>query len=190
MPAIRSAALVLLLAAALAGAGCTTAPRVQSQSSPDAQLERLRTFGFLEPLGTDRAGYASSLSQELKSAVTREMEARGYRLASEPDLLVNFFVEQRESAGGGPTVGVGIGGGWGSFRSGYGLGVGISDVLGSGRRTEGTLTIDVVDRARNQLVWSGTATGSITRRMREDPRSAIDAAVPRIFAEFPGRAAP
>jgi len=50
---------------------------------------------------------------------------------------------------------------------------------------QGTLVIDVVDAARKALVWQGVAEGRITQQVRDNPASAVDAAVAQILASFP-----
>jgi hypothetical protein len=50
---------------------------------------------------------------------------------------------------------------------------------------EGTLTIDVIDAARKQLVWEGTVTKSLTSKDKNDVGTALDAAVTAAFAKFP-----
>lgn len=183
--------LIALLAVAGLLAACATGPRIRAHSAPNAQVDRYRTYGFFEKLGTDDSSYASVLSLNLKNATARELEARGYRPSATPDLLVNFNLQTREKIDGtsGPSFGIGIGRGWGHWRTGYSWGFGVSDTHITSR-TEGTLTIDVVDRARNEIVWAGSAAGTITSKVLDDPRAAIDATVPKIFAKFPGRAAP
>ncbi len=172
--------------------GCTSQPRIRSQTAPGGNVSSYRTYGFFEKLGTDNSSYASVLSLNLKAAVAREMESRGYRqVASNPDLQVNFSLAQIEKIDGrsGPTFGFGFGRGWGSWRGGYSWGAGINDI-DIRSTTEGTLTIDVVDRAKNEIVWAGSAVAPITSKTLDDPKAAIDATVPKIFAKFPGRAAP
>jgi uncharacterized protein DUF4136 len=185
--------LVLAMAAlvGLVAAGCATKPVIRAQSAPGGSVASYRTYGFFEKLGTDDSTYSSVLSLNLKAAVSREMEARGYRAAPNPDLLVNFNLAQRAKIEGhsGPTFGLGFGRGWGSWRSGYSWGAGINDT-DIRSTTEGTLTLDVVDRARNEIVWSGSAAGEITSKVLDDPKAAIDRTVPLIFAKYPGRAAP
>jgi hypothetical protein len=181
-----------LLAAALLGlAGCATGPKIRAQTAPGAQVDHYRTYGFLEKLGTDNSTYASVLSLNLKAATAREMEARGYRPSTTPDLVLNFNVAEKDKieGRGGTSFGIGFGRGFGSWRSGYSWGVGVND-SDITTRTEGTLTVDVVDRSRNEIVWTGSAVAQITAKVLDDPRAAIDATVPLIFAKFPGRAAP
>jgi hypothetical protein len=185
-PRLLAAGLLVLVLA-----GCATGPRIRAQVAPGENVAAYRTYGFFERLGTDDSTYASVLSLNLKAATSRELEARGYRPAPNPDLLVNFHLAQKEKIEGrsGPTFGFGFGRGWGSWRGGYSWGAGISDT-DIRSTTEGTLTIDVVDRARNQIAWAGSAAGTITSKVLDDPKAAIDRVVPKIFEKFPGRAAP
>jgi hypothetical protein len=53
--------------------------------------------------------------------------------------------------------------------------------------TQGTLVVDIVDVARNQLVWEGIAESRVTARTTEDAGPLIDTAVREIFARFPAR---
>ena len=55
--------------------------------------------------------------------------------------------------------------------------------------TEGTLNIDVIDRAQNKMVWEGIAVGRVSKNVKPEERAArIDSAVADIFAKFPYRA--
>jgi hypothetical protein len=49
----------------------------------------------------------------------------------------------------------------------------------------GTLAIDLVDAAKQQLVWQGTAEGRISKKAMENPGPAIDSVVSEIFAKYP-----
>jgi len=53
------------------------------------------------------------------------------------------------------------------------------------QRTEGTLGIDIVDRARNQLVWESAASQRVTESTRQNQAEVLDVAVAEIFAKFP-----
>jgi len=50
---------------------------------------------------------------------------------------------------------------------------------------EGTLIIDIMDVASNQLVWRGWATDVISEKSLKDPEQAINNAVREIFKKFP-----
>lgn len=192
MKCLQIKMLAIVATGLVALSGCATGPKIRAQTAPGAEVQRYRTYGYLEKLGTDAGTYASALTLNLKAATDREMQSRGFTPATgSPDLVVNFFLDQKEKIEGtsGPSFGLGFGRGWGSWRSGYSWGFGLSDTW-IDSRTEGTLTIDVVDRAKNEIVWSGTAVGTVTGKMLDEPRAAIDSIVPKIFAKFPARGAP
>lgn len=131
----RSASLALAGAALLLGA-CETTPRVTTQTAPGANLGQYQTYGFMDKLGTDTAGYTSITTQWLKAAVSHELEARGLHQSDDPQLLVNLHASSKDKVQGDPDprVSVAVGsGGWG-HRGGWGTGVGVG--IGTGRDIE------------------------------------------------------
>ncbi|MCK5326842.1 MAG: DUF4136 domain-containing protein, partial [Woeseiaceae bacterium] len=82
-----------LLATAMIVAACTSGPRIVTNSDPAADWSSYRTFGFFQPLGTDRGDVRSLMSNQLIDSTTREMQAAGYTLTdANPDLMINFVV--------------------------------------------------------------------------------------------------
>src|SRR5882724_3170995 len=82
-----------VLCAAVVLAACQSAPRVRAESAPGTDVARYTTYGFFEKLGTDQHGYTTIATTHLKTAVARELEARGLHQAPNPDLLVNFYIQ-------------------------------------------------------------------------------------------------
>ena len=81
----------ILFLAAFVLTACASGPEIRANFDQNADFSAYRTFGFFETLGTDASGYESLITQTLKSATRREMEARGYTYAdSNPDLSLNF----------------------------------------------------------------------------------------------------
>jgi uncharacterized lipoprotein len=172
-------------------AACTSGPQVRSDFDHSANFASYKTFGFVSPLGTDVDGYSTLITQRLKSATQREMEARGYRYTeSDPDLLVNFSARLAKKVQVDPLASQQIG--YYSYRR-----VGVYRTWPSyayqnnvDEYTEGTLNIDLVDAKRKQLVWEGVAVGRVTDDKLANPEPAIDKAVADIFAKYTYRAAP
>ena len=183
---------VIALGALLAS--CATEPQIRTQAAVNANLASYRTFAFMGKPGTDKDGYKTLTTQSLERAVTREMQARGYVAAvpgQEPDLVINFNVKEKDKVQGDVGPGYGWWGGVGYGRRwGYGgFGAGWDDYYdGIQTVTEGSLVVDVVDRARNEVVWSGTAVGELTRKVLEHPDETIDKSVAQIFARYPIKA--
>jgi len=176
--------IVILGLAALSA--CSSGPTIIANRAPDFAITNYRTFGFMQPLSTDRGETRSLNSQALMAATTRELEMRGLtRNDANPDLLINFMavtketLETRPSAGPSMYYGRSRYGTWG----GYGMTIGTSTEVV--QRTEGTLSIDMIDASRNELVWEGAATGRVTDKMRENRTAVINGAVRDILAQFP-----
>ena len=174
-----AATLMLLLG------GCASVPEVRVDFDRSADFTQYKTFGFASPLGTDRGGYQSIVSQYLKAATQREMEARGMRLeAGAPQLLINFnaALNERLRVTSAPSMGYGYYG----YRGGMYLAWPMyRDQTTVTPYTEGTLNIDVVDSARKQLVWEGVVTDSVTPAKLDKVQPAIDAAVAAAFSKYP-----
>jgi hypothetical protein len=183
-------ALILAGTAALALGACatTSGPTVRIDADPTANMASYGTYSFFEPFGTDRSGAATPLGNTVKQALRREMDVRGLRyVESGGDLLVNAGVKSSDKTDVStmPTMDPYFG-----YRGGrYNPWVGYSQETIVRQYTEGTLTIDLVDRARKQLVWSGAAFGRVTDKVRNNPQSAVDTAVREIFARYPKAAA-
>ena len=180
-----------LAASLLALGGCATGPDVRANFDGTADFTQYKTFGFASPLGTDRGGYQSIVSQHLKAATQREMEVRGMRLAaSAPQLLVNFSGALNEKLRVTTTpsmgMGMGFGGGYYGYRGGmYSTWPLYADETTVRSYIEGTLNIDVIDASRKQLVWEGVVTGTVTQTNLDNVQPAIDAAVTAAFAKYP-----
>jgi len=176
---------ICLLATAMVFTACASGPRIITNSDPNADWSRYRTFGFFQPLGTDRGNVRSLMSNQLIESTTREMQAAGFTPSeSNPDLLINFVVSTRETIQTRPSTGASMHhsrGRYGTW-SGWSASTSTTEVV---QRTEGTLAVDIVDQARNQLVWEGGASKRVTNSTRENQDQVLDDAIADIFAQFP-----
>lgn len=166
------------------------APDIRINVAPDADLSSYTTFGFPEQTGTDRGGYETFVTDHFKSAVKKQMQARGYQYVEEdPDLLVNFYanVRERTEVRSRPTASMGYG--YYGYRYGlYGTWPLYAQDVDTVTYPIGTANIDVVDARRKQLVWEGIAEGKIREEDLARPREAIDGVVAELFTRFPGQA--
>jgi len=183
--------LVAAGAALLLMAGCASGPDVRGDFDPAADFGRFRTFGFVEQAGTDAGDARSITTTLLQNAAAREMEARGYVRSDKPDLVINFHgrleervdIQSRPAPTMGPT--------WG-YRGWAGSPWGGTEVT-TRRYNVGTLVIDLVDLQQRQMVFQGSAQGTVTRQMQQNREQTINETVARIFARFPfvaGQSAP
>ncbi len=180
----------LLLAGSLLGllamTGCATGPTIRSNADPSVDFARFQTFGFMQPLSTDREGYQSFISRDLMAAAERELVGLGLKRSdTNPDLLVNFSanLDQRLRVTQTPHTSAP---GFGSHRRGF-YNTWPSYRTEVRQYTKGTLVVDVVDASRMQLVWEGVATHRITQSRADNIGPVIDEAMREIFGRFPTR---
>jgi hypothetical protein len=182
--------LALGISAALLAGCATPGPEITSDRNPETDASTLQTWAWVDPLGTDRAGYETVVTTRLKRAVQTELQARGMRYSEDdPDALVNFYVNLEEAQ----EVRVVR-----DMRPGlrfdhygyYGYRAGLyhpwyDQKLTTRSYTRGTLTIDLVDAERDQVAWTARAQGRVSREAIEDPESAIQETVADMFRQFP-----
>lgn len=183
-------AAALALTAALFAAGCATTggPRTRIDYDKSADFSVYRTYGFPKETGTDRGGYSTLVTSYLKSAVSSQMEARGYKYSEErPDLLVNFFMNTRERTELRPGMRTSLGYGYYGYRYGLYSAWPLYDEDRTVTYKVGTLNIDIVDAEKKQLIWEGVAEGRVTEEELQNPKVAINAVVTELMRNYPGR---
>ena len=172
-----------LLTVAAILSGCASGPNIVTNADPSADFMSLRTFDFMQPLSTDSGDVQTLLSTELIAATTNELEIRGWRRESNsPDVLINFLLETQEqirSRNSSASVSTmhrsGRYGGWGASMSTPTI----------EQTTQGTLSLDMIDPARNQMIWEGTATNRVTDSIRENQSESVRTFIKAILADFP-----
>ena len=170
-------------------AACATTPRVSTDMDPRADFSLYRSYAFYAPLAMEESGYSTYLTDQIRASIRREMEARGYTFDPvNPGLRVNFqgIVRERTDFYSVPRSDFGYFYNY-RARSYYGFPVWY-DQTQIRRYTEGTLTVDLVDAARNHLVWTGAAIGPVVQKTAQERSAAADRAIASIFARFPYRA--
>ena len=158
-----------LALALLAVAGCSGIT-ANANVAPGANLGKYHTYGWYQPT----AGGAESIGeQEVRGALERELAQKGLTLATteKPDFLVAYHAKKQQQT----SVTPGYYGYWG-----YGWG-GFPDVT---TYTEGTLVVDFIDPATNQVFWRGTAQGVLEHPNNPDLHK-IDTAVAKIVDQYP-----
>jgi hypothetical protein len=180
--------------AAIALAGCASGPDIRADYDKAADFGKYRTYGFVTQAGTDSGDFRSLATQMLQNAASREMEARGYTRAENPDLVINFKGQLEEKVDIESTPAPYYGPGWG-YRGWYGApygGYGGSEVT-TRRYNVGTLVVDVVDREKRQVVFQGAISDVVTKEMQQNREASINAAVAHVFSKYPfvaGQSAP
>jgi len=170
-------------------AACATGTKVQTLQAPGTDLSAYRSFAFVDPLGTDRAGYVSLISQQLKFSTRRELELQGLEYvddASKADLLVNFQAHLDERIRTRSVPDPHMGATFYDYRFGYySPWPSYTTHTEIEQYSEGTLVIDLIDAARNEMVWEGSARNSVNEHNRRNAARLIDDAVVKMFRQFP-----
>ena len=174
--ALTALAIVLTL-------GCSAGPKVRSDYDRSADFGSYHTFNFVTTPGTEKVGYSTLVTQHIETAVTEQMQSRGYQRSDTPDLLVNFSGRLQEKQ----EVQSAPGPAYYGYRT-YGAWAGYGGSVYTVNYTEGTLNIDVIDARRMQMVWEGVGIGEVSQKDLENQQAAIRKAVADVFSRYPFRA--
>lgn len=193
VPAIRKFTLLILAALSTAWlAGCASGPTIQSDYDPSVDFSQYKTYNFFKPMGIEGPNYSSIYGAIFRDAIGQEMDARGYVLSEEPDLLINVSGRLQDKTKVTTTTDPYMGGYYYGYRRGfydpwYGYGYGTTTHVDN--YTEGTINVDMVDRAQKRMVWEGVAVGRVDeKKTGEERRTAIYEGVAEMFAGYPFRA--
>ena len=185
-----SSRLLLLFTAAgmLTMAGCESSPKIRTDYDHSADFSQYSTYDFYDPMGIEEAQYQSLFSKYFRDSIGREMEMRGYKRAAEPDVLINVTarVDDKIRVTSSPSTGMYYGHGYRS--SHYGFYHGYSTQTDVRQYKEGTVTIDLVDARRQELVWTATSVGTVTDKKLKNLYESINKGVAAVFQEYPFRA--
>lgn len=170
-----------------AGASGCASDNIRSDYDPSADFSQYETFNFFEDAGPENTDYQNFFSRYMVAAITREMQARGYKLSDDPDLLVNFNAILREKTDVRTTPAPTYGGYYG-YRGGFydpWRGYGYAQETHVSQYTEGTFNIDLVDARKKKLVWEAVGTGRVSQSAREELEQKVNEGVARYFAKYP-----
>lgn len=181
---IRGTGVGVIVPILLFASGCASGPDIRVDKDPGVDMSAYKTFGFFDQLATDKAQYSTLITSRLKQATRTQLEQKGYTYSeTSPDLRVNFYlkVQAKQEIQSTPAP-VGFYG----YRAGfYGAWAGYPYDVQTVNYHDGTLSIDLVDAKKDQLVWQGVAEGRVSDEARKNPGPAIDTVVAEIFSNFP-----
>jgi hypothetical protein len=181
--------LAFIAAIAVLLASCASKPTIQSDYDHSIDFGQFKTYGFFNPMGIENPNYSSIYGSIFRDAISKEMASRGYRQSDNPDLLINVSGRLQEKTKVTTTSDPYMGGGYYGYRRGaYGAwgGYGYGTSTHVSNYTEGTVNVDMVDRAQKRMVWEGVAVGRINeKRSNEETRTNIYAGIQEMFAGYP-----
>lgn len=181
---LRACRFLVVLGLGLGAGACTSAaPVTQTDSRPGFDLSRYHTYNFLDAVAPTDSAVTSSGTNifDVKRAVARQLEARGFRRADQPDLLVNIGLVDHQRVQTRQANYLTDGAPYYIGQRNYRWRAGDIPV---GTYREGTATIDLVDAARKELVWQGVTTSVLSNKPSRATEQ-IEKGVADVFAKFP-----
>jgi hypothetical protein len=165
---------------------CSTVKIVNTEPADNFSLFNYRTFNFydVEAEGSALSADYSQRVDILKNEISKQLQKRGLRQsASQPDLLVNLGIVVEEKVQTRQT----------DLRTDAPRYIGQrryswkSEKVEVGRYKEGTVTVHLVDRAQNKMVWRGVAAGVIPAKTKKLEKTIAEGAE-ELFARIPSQA--
>jgi len=184
--------LLSLCVAALLVASCASKPNIETDYDPTIDFSQYKTYAFFNPMGIENPNYSSIYGSIFRNAISKEMESRGYTQSDNPDLMINVSGRLQDKTRVTTTSDPYMAGSYYGYRRGaYGAwgGYGYGTTTHVSNYTEGTVNVDIVDRAQKRMVWEGVAVGRVKEnRTSEETRTNIQAGIKEMFAGYPFRA--
>ena len=194
MPNSVSRCLVLLSATVLGTlvAACAPSVKVRTDTDPNVDMGSYQTYDFFTKLGIEEEGASSLLAQHFRSAITTQMNARGYRPSDTPQLQINVTAATDDKVRVNTYQEPYLYGGYYGVYGVYGRGVWGSPMYYGGatrttvtQYTQANVYIDLVDSRQHKMVWQGVATFTLTEKMQQQVRESVNRTVAEIFAKYP-----
>lgn len=177
----RLSILLLIIAAS----GCSSI-KTSYDYDKQADFTKYKTYKVADEV------YKSGIPQldvdRIIRAVDTELAKRGFTKSDDPDAIVDFHVklQQQQTA---TATSYGGYGGYGPWRYGFSPGFSTTNI-DVNTYIEGTLFINVVDKAQQKIVWQGRGTKTLDEHASPEKREAnINKAVAYIFTKYPVPAA-
>ena len=155
-----------LLAFTLLGANAAVAQTVRVRWERTVDFSRYQSYAWLEG--------ARALDDQAHRLVVDSTDATLsvagiFKDEFEPDLYVAYYVSVDESF---------------QITGGYRRDWNDAQAVTVETHSAGTLVIDLVDAAENQIVWQASATATLTNNMKKN-RDKVRDALSKMFADFP-----
>lgn len=158
-------------------ASCSSV-RVNYDYDKKATFENYKTYAYHKS-GIDKVEISDLDKRRILYAIDEQLAAKGFSKSETPDVLINFFTKEREQVDVN-QFNMGWGYGWGFGWSPWMWGNNTS----VNRYTEGTLTIDIIDAKKKELIWQGQGEGVLTGNADKKDKL-INEFVTKILAQYP-----
>ncbi len=169
---ILSVSLLLVLAS------CSSVS-VNADYDKNATFDNYKTYAY-NKTGIDKVEISDLDKKRILRSIDETMTAKGFTKSETPDVLINFFTKEREQVDVNQfNMGWGFGWGWGWNPWMWG-----GNTTTVNRYTEGTLTIDLIDAKKKELIWQGIGEGVLTKCAEKKDEN-IKEFVTKILEQYP-----
>jgi len=180
---------VVFSALALSGCVVPTGPVEVTRFNRAAEGVNYGIGSYSVQIAGDSATGQGMAATPYLAAVAREMQRVGYsdKLGGASDVTAEVRVTTADIRPQRNPVSVGVGGSAGSYGSGVGLGVGI-DLSGRSKwQVETTLSVRIIRRSDNLVIWEGKAVQAAKAGSpAAQPGIAASKLAEAMFKDFPG----
>ena len=152
--------------------------KVNQDYDKNADFGQYKTYAYHKS-GIDKAEISDLDKKRILRSIDETMLSKGFTKSETPDVLVNFFTKEREQVNV-SLFNVGWGYGWGFGWNPWMWGNNTS----VNRYTEGTLTIDIIDAKKKELIWQGQGEGVLTKKTEKKDEK-IKEFVSKILEQYP-----
>lgn len=160
---------------------CTSVKVLETEAEEGFQLDNYSSFAFYQPDDEQRDPSPTYLEEMkiLKEEIAQELRERGLQESKQPDLLINLGAVVQEKAQTRETTVMEAPRYIGQRRYSW-----KSEEVVTNRYQVGTVTVHLVDKDKNKLVWRGVAEGIVPENERR-LRKTIEKGVEKLFSEIP-----
>ena len=175
--------LLLLSFIVITAVSCSSV-QVSSDFDQTVDFSKYKTYAFTEEA---LALPINELNRNrLLTAIETELAGKGFTKSENPDVWIDIKAKLQEqqtayaTSSGYPGYGYGYG-----YRYGWGGGFSTT-TINYDTYTDGTLFIDMIDVQKNQLVWQGRGTKTISENANQKTREEnVKYAIKQIFMQYP-----
>ncbi len=150
---------------------------INSDYDKKVDFSKYKTYAFYKT-GIDKVEISDLDKKRILASIDEQMTLKGFSKSETPDLLININTKAEKN--------ISVNQFNGGF--GYGYGFGFSPYFGinSGYSSniEGTLTIDLIDATKKELIWQGEGVGNLTKNTNKKDEN-IKGFVSRILTQYP-----
>jgi len=150
--------------------------RVNSDYDKGANFSAYKTYAFYKT-GIDKVEISDLDKKRILRSIDETMASKGFTKSETPDLWININTKSEKN--------INVNQFYAGY--GYGWGFGWNPYWGSGSTytsTDGTLTIDLIDAKKKELIWQGVGTGYLTQNTDKKDEN-IKGFVTQILAQYP-----